>query len=204
MAPDNIICCPIAFASKSVTGAEHGYSNIEQEALGILHGLEKCHLYCFSREVLIITDHKLLVSIFKKDIATLSQHIQCILLKIHQYWVQIIYKPGPEIFTADWLLWHNHMEGKDKPIKDMDIRKEAIQSVTDILDCMSMSQIQQASPQDDHLQYVKSFIITDWSSTKDEMHTELKPYWSYKDELAIIDGVILRGRHIVIHASLKQ
>ena len=85
MAPDNTILHPIAFASKSLTGTEHRYSNIKLEALGISHGLEKFHHYCFGREVLIITDHKLLVSIFKKDVATLSQCIQHILLKIHQY-----------------------------------------------------------------------------------------------------------------------
>ena len=39
-APDNTILCPIAFASKSLTGAGHRYSNIEREALGILHGLK--------------------------------------------------------------------------------------------------------------------------------------------------------------------
>ena len=71
--------------------------------------------------MLIITDHKPLVATLKKDMATLSQCIQCIMLKIHQYRVQILYKPGPEIFIADWLSQHNHMEGKDKPIKDMDI-----------------------------------------------------------------------------------
>ena len=96
---------------------------------------------------------------FKKDIATLSQHMQCILLKNHQYRVQIIYKPGPKIFTADWLLWHNHVEGKDKPIKDMDVRVDTIQGVTDIPECISMAEIQQASSQDDHLQYLKGFII---------------------------------------------
>ena len=100
MAPDNTILHPITFVSKSLMGAECRYSNIEHEALGILHGLEKFHHYCFSREVLIITDHKLLVSMFKKDVTTLSQCIQCKLLKIHQYRVQIIYKPGPEIFIA--------------------------------------------------------------------------------------------------------
>ena len=66
MAPDNTILQPIAFASKSLTGAEQRYSNIKQEVLGILHGLEKFHHYCFGREVLIITDHKLLVSRLKK------------------------------------------------------------------------------------------------------------------------------------------
>ena len=40
--PDNTTLCPIAFASKSLTGAECWYSNIEREALGILHGLKKC------------------------------------------------------------------------------------------------------------------------------------------------------------------
>ena len=39
--PDNIILHPIAFSSKSLTGAEHRYTNIEREALGILQGLEK-------------------------------------------------------------------------------------------------------------------------------------------------------------------
>ena len=45
MVPDNTILHPIAFASKSLTGAESRYSNIESEALGILHGLEKFHHY---------------------------------------------------------------------------------------------------------------------------------------------------------------
>ena len=71
MAPDNTILHPITFASKSLTGAEQRYSNIKQEALGILHGLEKFHHYYFGREVLIITDHKPLISMFKKDVATL-------------------------------------------------------------------------------------------------------------------------------------
>ena len=66
MAPDNAILCPIAFASKSLTGADWRYSNIEQETLGILHGLEKFHHYSFGREVLIIIDHKPLIFMFKK------------------------------------------------------------------------------------------------------------------------------------------
>ena len=85
----------------------------------------------------------------------------------------------------------------------MDIRIDAIQSMTDILECMSMSQIQQASAQDEHLQCLKSFIITGWPSTKDELHADLKPYWSYRDELAVIDGIVLKGRCIVIPTSLR-
>ena len=157
----------------------------------------------FSREVLIITNHKPLVAIFKKDVATLTQCIQCILLKIHQYRVQIIYKPGPEIFIADWLSQHNHKEGKDKPIKNMDITIDAIQSTKDILECISISQIQQALAQDKHLQHIKNIIITAWLSTKDELHRNLRPYWTYRDGLAVIDGVAMKGRCIIIPVILK-
>ena len=40
-APDNTVLRSITFASKSLTSVEWRYSNIEREALGILHSLEK-------------------------------------------------------------------------------------------------------------------------------------------------------------------
>ena len=64
--PNNTILHPIAFVSKSLTGAEHRYSHIEREALAILHGLQNFHHYCFAREVHIITNHKPSVAILKK------------------------------------------------------------------------------------------------------------------------------------------
>ena len=75
MAPGNNIFRPTASTCKSLFSAENRYSNIEREALGILYGLEKFHHYCFKREVSIITDHKPLVVIFKKDVATLLQRL---------------------------------------------------------------------------------------------------------------------------------
>ena len=124
--PDNTILRPIIFASKSLTSAEQRYSNIKREALGIRHGIEKFHHYCFVREVSRITDHKPLVAIFKKHVATLSQRIQCILLRLHQYCVRMIYKPGPGLFTADWLSRHKHTENKDEEIHSMDIKADII------------------------------------------------------------------------------
>ena len=110
-------------------------------------GWKRFHHYCFGMEVLIIMDHKLLVSMYKKFAATLLQCIQCILLKIHQYKVQIMYNPGPDIFITDWLSRHNHVEGKDKLIEDMDVQVDAIQNTTDMLQCVSMVEIQQALAQ---------------------------------------------------------
>ena len=179
-AQDNTMLWPIAFASKSLTGAERRYSNIECKALGIIHSLEKFHHYCFGRNIIIITNHKPLVTIFKKDMATLSQGIQHIMLKIHQYCIQIIYKPGAQIFIADWLSRQNHKEGKDKPVQDMDIWVDAIQAMIDLPECVSIPKVQQASAQDDHLQQLQSYIIAGWPETRDKLPKELKPYWAYK------------------------
>ena len=74
--PDNSILRLIAFASKSLNGADKRYINIEREALGILYSLEKFHHYYFAREVSIITDYKPLITIFKKDVAILPQRFQ--------------------------------------------------------------------------------------------------------------------------------
>ena len=63
----------IAFVSKSLMDTECRYSNIEREALGILHGLKKFQHYCIMRGVCVITNHEPLLSIFKKDVAMLSQ-----------------------------------------------------------------------------------------------------------------------------------
>ena len=85
---------PTAFDSNRLSSIEQWYSNIEREALGILHGLEKFHHYFFAHEVHVTTHHKPLVAIMGKDVATLSQYLQSIILCLHQYRVCILYRPG--------------------------------------------------------------------------------------------------------------
>ena len=99
---------------------------------------------------------------------------------------------------------HNHKEGKDKPIKGMDVQVDMIQTTTDMPECVSMAEIQQASSLDNHLEQLKGVIITGWPDSRDEPHVDLQPYCSYRDELAVIDGIILKGKCIIIPNSLKE
>ena len=90
------------------------------------------------------------MAVFKKDVATLSQRIQCILLRIHQLQLRIVYKPGPDLFIADLLSRHYHTENKDAEIQGTDIKVDTIQTATNIPECMPIPQLQQAVAQDDH------------------------------------------------------
>ena len=74
-AQNNAVLQPVVFASKSLTSTDTHCSSVEIEALGMLHGLEIIHHYCFSHDVSVITDHKLLVAVFKKDVASLSHRL---------------------------------------------------------------------------------------------------------------------------------
>ena len=144
------------------------------------------------------------MAIFKKDVAMLSQRIQHIILRTHQHRIGIIYKPGPEIFIADWLSQHNHKENIDKAINGLDIRVDVVQVVTDVPECMSIQQIQQATKQDEHLQRLQCFIITGLPDAREQLHQDIKPYWSIKDEMSVIDGVITKDRCIIIPKVLQQ
>ena len=119
------------------------YSNTKGEALGILHGLEKYHHYYFVREVHVITDHKLLVTIISKDVTMLSQWLQHIMLYIHQYIVQILYKTGPRLFKRDWLSHHSYVENQDQGIPGMNVSLHTISTSVDILICTSIEDIKQ-------------------------------------------------------------
>ena len=68
---------------------------------------------------------------------------------------------------------------------------------------ISVAEMQQASTQDNHLQKLKNFIIAGWPDIKDALQVNLKPYWSYRDEQVVIEGVILKGRCIIIPTSLR-
>ena len=76
-------------------------------------------------------------------------------LKIHQYSIQILYRLGPKIFIADWLPCHNYKENKDEAIQGMDIKVDKEQMMTSVPECMSICQIQEATVQDEHLQWLK-------------------------------------------------
>ena len=69
-APAKSVLWPIVFKNESLSRIETLYNNIERETVDIQHCLEKLHHYCFASKVSVIKDHRHLVAIFKKDVAT--------------------------------------------------------------------------------------------------------------------------------------
>ena len=69
-APNNLR--PIFYASKTLTLTESNYSNFEHEMLGIVFSVLDFKHFMYGRQIHIITDHKPLITLFAKNLATTS------------------------------------------------------------------------------------------------------------------------------------
>ncbi len=85
---------PVIYASRVLTETEQRYSNIERELLSVVFALERFHHYIYGYTATVQTDHKPLVSVWKKSFACNSPRLQRLLIRLSQYDVNIEYLKG--------------------------------------------------------------------------------------------------------------
>ena len=94
---------PVAYASRSLSKSEQNYAQIEKEALAILFGCERFHVYLYGKSFTVESDHKPLQPIFKKPSCKAPPRIQRFCLHLQKYGMHIEFKPGKELTIADTL-----------------------------------------------------------------------------------------------------
>ena len=52
------------------------------------------------------------------------------------------------------------------------------------------------------LQRVPSYIVQGWPKSRNQINPELKPYYNFRDELTVVNNLILKGSKIVIPSTL--
>ena len=189
---------PIAFASKALTDTETRYANIERELLAVVYGCERFHTYLYGQSFVVETDHKPLVSIHIKHLTSAPQRLQRMLLRLQPYDITIKYKPGKEMLLADPLSRLSPEESG--PITGMEVHIHDIcpQFTEDIL-----GRIKTETKKDSELNALKDFVYSGWPSTQKELPTILKPYWPYRDELALEAGILLKGSRVIIPETMQ-
>ena len=57
---------------------------------------------------------------------------------------------------------------------------------------------------DPGLKKVMKCIIEGWPNSKDNIPNETKSYWSFREELSIINGIVFKGERLVIPEVMRK
>uniref|UniRef100_A0A8D2J594 Gypsy retrotransposon integrase-like protein 1 n=1 Tax=Varanus komodoensis TaxID=61221 RepID=A0A8D2J594_VARKO len=212
-------CCllqdgqPIAFASRALTRTEQTYAQIEKECLNIVFACQHFHHYLYGRDKITAeTDHKPLISIFKKPLLCAPKCLQSMLLTLQNYCLSVVYKPGPEMYISDTLTRATAAGGT------FECTQHTVCNVQQDLDALSqinhsdylnvtdqqLHQIKQHTEIDKSLQALKSVVLNGWPDSKEEVPLIVREYWTFRDEIGIQDGILYKGPRVIILKSLRS
>ena len=193
---------PIAFASKALNATEQNYAQIEKELYAILFGCVRFHQYIYGRKTIVHSDHKPLESIMKKPLSTAPPRLQRMLLQLQKYDITVKHVAGKSIPVSD-ALSRQHLSTVDNMSEEFEASVNTVMNNLPIRD-EKMSLIRQKTQEDDQFKQVKYYIRNGWPESKDRCHTLAEEYWNHRDELVIIDDIILKGERIVIPKTIRS
>ena len=195
---------PISYASKTLSLTESNYSNIERELLGLLFAVTHFKYFTYGRPVHVITDHKPLVSLFKKSLVDASSRLTRMLIQVLDFSLCVVYQPGAKMHLSDAISWlSSHNNSKGKTIQDLDVSIHSIEELTGF-NSLSVDKIRQHTAKDNTLQLLIQHISDGFPASSVRCPELIRPFYNFREELSICDGLILKGQHrIVIPETLR-
>ena len=187
---------PIAFASKSLTGAESRYANIERELLAVVFACICFNTYLQGRWFTVQSDHKPLEMIHLKSMHKAPPHLQRMLLQLQKYDMKIEYKPGSEMLLSDTL-------SRCPTRYSQEIKLDLC---VDYIAFMSawIETLRETSCEDPVLSTVYQLVQHGWPKERRRVPNVAKYYWDFRDELSTDEGLLLKGPSLVIPAILRE
>ncbi len=191
---------PIAYASRALTSAECNYSQIE-ELLAISWGCKKFYDYVAFRKVVVESDHKPLESIMKKPLYSAPLRLQNMLMSMRQFDLEVKYKKGKELYIADTLSRAFVQE----------VNTIQVETLLDVNLVKEQAPISEAkfgvfrteTEKDPELSVVSQVVKDGWPENIRNCPTSAKPYFTVRDELSLVDGVLFKSNKIVVPKSLR-
>ena len=184
---------------------ESNFSNIERELLGVLFSVLHFKHFTYGRKVHIITDHKPLVSLFRKSLTSSSQRFSRMLLRILDYQLDVMYQPETKMHLSDALsrLTSHNDNSKAKSIPGLDITVHDVEVLTEISP-LSLVKIKHATRGDPVLHTLRQYILDGFPENKVDHAESDRGYFNFREELAVIDGLIVKGCYVIIPSAFQN
>ena len=92
-------------------------------------------------------------------------------------------------------------ESNEPTCKHLDLKIEDVYLSAIEDRCLSLAK---ETDKDETLVTLKNIVIKGWPEKKDKCPTNLRDYWNYRDELSILDGLVLKGTRIIIPKQCQE
>ena len=197
---------PVAYASRSMTTTERRYAQIEKEALATTWALEHWSDLLIGMKFTVETDHKPLVPLFTtKLIDELPVRIQRFRMRLMRFDFEAKHVPGKLLYTADAL---SRSPLEDQTHGDDELYKEAECYVNAVIVNLPASdkrldEIRCELRKDETLKLVMYYVQHGWPDHKQKLYGPINKYWSERNSLSTHEGLLLRGRRLVIPPTLR-
>ena len=194
----------IEYASRALTRAETQYAQIEKELLSICFALSRFDTYCYGRFLVVETDHKPLLAIYKKALAASPKRLQRMWLRLQRYDFELVFKPSNEMVMADTLSRAFPPVATESTAFPEDVA--ALSTVdADQMDDLKMvasantiAMINAAAKEDDEYSALIDQIRRGWPETAAEVATCLRSFHTFADELSVSCGLVFKGHRLVV------
>ena len=196
---------PVHYANRALTLTEQNYAQIEKELLAIVVSCERFEQYIYGKHVTVETDHKPLIAIQRKPINTASKRLQRMMLRLQKYDLTFVYKPGKEMHIADALSRALPKSSKTPNTSPFCKDLETVNSVEDLpISAATLAKFQAETGKDESLQVLSKVIRAGWPTTTAMVPTKAPPFFKYREEMTLYNGLIFKGTKIVVPESLHR
>ena len=121
------------------------------------------------------------------------------LLQLRRYDVKVKYVGSKSVLLADTLS-RLILPGTDKNVPGLNVQIAQVIKIRPT----KLATMQEETVADPSLQMLKTLIQSGWPESMQDLPNEVKPYWYFKDELGIIDGLIMKGTRVIIPSSMRS
>ena len=189
---------PIAYASKTLNETQQRYAVMKKELSAVLFACNKFDFYIYGKQhVIIHSDHKPLETLYKRPIDEITIRLQRMMMALQRYDLEIIYKPGKEMYIADTL--------SRAPENNADVNTiEEIYNTNNLaVSPKRLLRIQNATEDDETSKILKEYTIAGWPRQK-EIRDETRDYYLIRKSITTNDKLIFKEDKLIVPQMLRK
>ena len=140
--------------------------------------------------------------VVQKPLNIAPKRLQCMLLQLQKYCLEVKYKRGQHMYLADTLSQAFLPDATVSPVSQEFV--DVDHSSTLALPPERVQQFQHVSVDDPVLQELRRTIQQGWPSTKSRVSEALHAYYDFRDELTVQNDLVFKGSLVVVPAALQR